>query len=204
MKTLIPLNEQQQKLVADHYEDAKQIGVSFKSSVLYDDEKENIAVRALIRAAQHYDSKRNVKFSTYLYRAVINSLLSHKRINKGEGKYQSQQKRIPKNQVLLESTIQARSQEQGKEETIASLFAEPSQSMTRELEHNEILAQISLYLTERERFVFESMMQPDVTYEMIAEKLDISRQRVHQIHVRIQRTIKKLIREGVIQWTPIL
>lgn len=210
------LNKKQQKLVDAHYQEALQIGRSFKSSVLYDDEKETIAVMALMRAAKSFDPNRPVKihtkkltpkkgrslFNTYLYRAIINSLLSHKQTNIGNGKFEPQQKRIPKNQIVLESTIEDRSAEQGRQESLATLIAEPAVSPTRDLEYNETIADIHAHLDERERVIFDALNQDSgATYEELGKMLNISRQRVHQIHLRIQKTVQQLIKRGDIQWT---
>ena len=106
------LNDYQKDLVAKHYADALRIGQAFKSSVLYDDEKETIAVHALLQAARTYDANyvgwnnRKATFSTYLYFLVMNSLLSKGRKNVGNGRYELHAKYIPHMKLLYESTLE--------------------------------------------------------------------------------------------------
>lgn len=207
------LNKYQKNLVAKHYTDALKIGQSFKSSVLFDDEKENIAVHALLRAAKKYDKKHESKavFSTYLYQSIKNSLLSYGRRNRGDGTYVTQNKRLPKNALLYESTIEANAAEKGQVANLSTLFAQLDNSAMmatydnlNHLEHQELMEQIQLHLTEKQRFIFNSLMTPDVTFETLAKQLNVSRQRVHQQYIQIRKIIKRLIREGAITWTPIL
>lgn len=194
MVKLTELNSYQKDLVAKHYTDALQIGQSFKSSVMFDDEKENVAVHALWRAAQQYQPEHESKasFQTYLYRSVINSLLTYGRRNRGNGKpYEVQQKRLPKSHVIYESTIEARAELRDKVENLSTLFGVCDDTQT--FEQKDLLEEIQLHLTEQQRFILNSRLD-DVTFEVIAQKLGVSRQRVHQKFSKIQQTVKRILK----------
>lgn len=195
MVKLQELNDYQKDLVAKHYADALKIGQSFKSSVMFDDEKENVAIHALWRAAQKYDENHNSKagFQTYLYRSVINSLLSYGRRNRGNGQpYEVQKKRLPKSNLLYESTIEARAAQQGRVENLSTMFA--AYDDTNTLEFQELMEKIQLRLTEQQRFILNSRLS-DVTFEEIAKKLKLSRQRIHQKFARIQQIVKRVLKQ---------
>jgi RNA polymerase sigma factor (sigma-70 family) len=199
------LTKKQQKLVAKHYEDALRIGSSFKSSVLYDDEKENIAVYGLLKAARKYDENKldGASFTTYLYRLIMNDLLTGDKGVKDAktGKYRTIQKRLPKNKVLLESIIER----DGDYSAFASMF--PVYDKMNELEYNELLTAIRLRLDGKQRFLFDALIDPatagikpdqskrvlKTTLRELAEKTGVTKQLISVELFKIRDVVKHVM-----------
>lgn len=76
----MPLTEKQKHYIEKHYADALRIGAFYKSAILSDFEKEDIAVRALFKAAEAYnDTVRGfegkvAKFSTFLMTIIMRDI----------------------------------------------------------------------------------------------------------------------------------
>ena len=62
------------KLVEKHYDDALRIAGSFRTKFLLQDDKEGVALLALIRASRTFKKEKMVKFNTHLYNVIWNAL----------------------------------------------------------------------------------------------------------------------------------
>jgi RNA polymerase sigma factor (sigma-70 family) len=72
----VDLNAQERDLMSEYYPLAYRIASRFKSHLISDDIKENIAFNALQRAVKAYNPNKNTKFSTFLYLCIMNNLKS--------------------------------------------------------------------------------------------------------------------------------
>ncbi len=62
------------KSIEKYYDDALRIANSFSTRFLLQDDKEGVALLALIRASRTFKKEREVKFSTHLYNVIWNAL----------------------------------------------------------------------------------------------------------------------------------
>jgi len=70
------LQDELQKFLADYYPYAYAVSEQFRTPYLGDDQKEDIALKALERAVKTYDPDKGTKFSSYLYTLIMNDLKS--------------------------------------------------------------------------------------------------------------------------------
>lgn len=214
-----PLTDAQQKLVADHYDDALAIAAAWKSDVLQEDEKETIAVEMLIWAAKNFDPNFQYKeydhklvrkegrtpFNTFLFNVVRRRLMMSGRsfIEDGEKKFKVQKNRIALDMLLYQSTIDAKYEESGRSDRFEDTFAAPQE--TDHLEYVELLNLIKKELTEKQRAVLEAFEEAQtvsreangtnpekITLAAIAKKFGVSRERIRQHVVEIQRVANEV------------
>jgi hypothetical protein len=212
------LTPTQRELVSKYYEDALTIAQSFKSSVLFDDEKENIAVRVLIRVSRHYDpnfkfdpAKRKhlpkagrTLFNTLLHRSIVNALISAGHVYKDGTWKNVQKKRMPKAQIINESVIEANAAERGQVKNLSTMLS--MKDNTYNIEHEQLLSIIKARLTERQGFILDVLVAPELfgmpfsksgtpkaTNLFIAQKFGITKQRINQEIIEIRRIAKVII-----------
>lgn len=132
-----------------------------KYNVEFDDAV-SISYIGLIKAAEHFDALRNVKFSTYAIKCILTEFRKELR---------KQSKKV--DTVSLDTLISEDS-----DLSFADLFPDENNYYLN-IEHNEILQKCLSKLTDREKeIVVEYLHNLDLKQVDLAQKFGISRQRV--------------------------
>ena len=157
------MTSEAEKLVTDNLKLAYYTANKYylKYNVEFDDAV-SISYIGLIKAAEHFDASRNIKFSTYAVKCILTEFRKELR---------KQSKRV--DTVSLDTLISEDS-----DLSFADLFPDEDNHYL-DIEYNEILQNCLAKLTDREKeIVMEYLYNSGLKQVYLAEKFGISRQRV--------------------------
>lgn len=157
------MTSEAEKLVMDNLKIAYYTANKYylKYNVEFDDAV-SISYIGLIKAAEHFDASRNVKFSTYAIKCILTEFRKELR---------KQSKRV--DTVSLNTLISDNS-----DLSFADLFPDDNNPYL-DIEYNEILQKCLSKLTDREKeIILEYLHNSDLKQVDLAQKFGISRQRI--------------------------
>lgn len=187
-----------EKLVADNYHYAYKIAYMFKSHLMPDYVKEEIALNALYKAAEKFDPSRGVTFSSVLYRYVMNAL----------GNKKACLKRLP---VVVDESSSS-SADYDSSNTVINLFDRvkaKEEPTSFDLDgYKKLRGSLDSKLTDRQKKLVEILYDQDsfledyikehnprtkpvkVTFDLIGKVLGLSKARISQ-EVKVIRNVAR-------------
>lgn len=174
------LTEEQKQLVADNHNLIYSIINQYKLSYNTPEDYYGAAAVGLCNAALHYDSSKNIKFSTYAYVCMSREIQKEKDIN-----------RTNNTSILLSldaDCIIGDNKPLSFKDIICDKFDEINAA-----EILMALEKATKDFTDEEKLIFDLLTQRFMNFREIGEELGVSRQRIHQKFIKMRKKISKYI-----------
>ena len=145
----MPTEQEKQQLIKDHYRMAYQIAYNFNAPYIDDSVKENLALKALNYAAEHYNPNRGARFASFLHLCVLSWM-------KEEA---TRLKRLPR---CFSHIVDRETQER---KDIFETFTEPSYEEKDLTMHEKISSELEKRLSPRQQKILDMFLAPQVYLE---------------------------------------